>query len=153
MEALCRWNYLIECRMVLKIPIELLKFKGNDDRKRNSSWSQYYNEMDASIFLLNRKEDEKTFKTNKRFIESWWNRLCCKNDIFTVWYYNSYLCVPFFRWWEWLTFRIVMFFTRFVKEPDFLQQNHRKLTSSYCKFRENKWHYTIYMNTLIKIII
>jgi hypothetical protein len=36
--------------MVLKISIELSKFKGNDDRKRNSSLSQYYNEMGTSIF-------------------------------------------------------------------------------------------------------
>jgi transposase, IS6 family len=31
------------------------------------------NEMGTSIFPWNRKEDQKTFKANKRFVESWWN--------------------------------------------------------------------------------
>jgi len=51
--------------MVLKIPIELYKFKGNDDRKGSKSLPYNNHEMGASIFPLNRKEDQKTFKTNK----------------------------------------------------------------------------------------
>ena len=31
------------------------------------------NDMGTSIFPWNRKEDKKTFKTNKLLVESWWN--------------------------------------------------------------------------------
>ncbi len=37
METLCRINHSANGKMVLKISIELYKFKGNDDRKKNSS--------------------------------------------------------------------------------------------------------------------
>ncbi len=37
METLCRGDYFTKYQMVLKIVIKLLKFKGNDGRKRSRS--------------------------------------------------------------------------------------------------------------------
>jgi hypothetical protein len=42
--------------MVLKIPIELSKFKGNDGRKGSKSRPYNNHEMGTSIFTGNRKE-------------------------------------------------------------------------------------------------
>ena len=61
MEALWRRNYLIECKMVLKISIKLWKFKGNDaGRIMSRPYNNY--KMGASVFPWNRKAANRFFK-------------------------------------------------------------------------------------------
>ena len=64
---------LLNVRWYLKYPLSYRNLKEMMIERGIQVDHSTINDMGTSIFTWNRKEDKKTFKTNKLLVESWWN--------------------------------------------------------------------------------